>query len=66
MNLVRPSRFPKDHRRRHRHDPAVLGLDQLPTAFMNLPVMAATEQDLVLDLTSATVEPVNEMMPVTP
>src|SRR5258708_34580329 len=51
-------------RRSDGDDVAVVRLDQLPAPFVDHPVMAATEQDLVLDLAAAAVQPVHHMMAV--
>src|SRR5438874_12128689 len=64
--LVWPQRFAEGHRRGDRHHPTVVSANQLPPALMDLPVMAAAEQDLVFDLASAAAGPVDEMMSVAP
>src|SRR5439155_25298674 len=64
--LVWPRRFAEGDGGRDRHDATVISSYQLPAALMNLPVMAATEQDLVFDLASTAAGPVDEMMSVAP
>src|SRR5438552_11120073 len=64
--LVWPRRFAEGDGGRDRHDATVISSYQLPAALMNLPVMAATEQDLVFDLASAAAGPVHEMVSVAP
>src|SRR5207253_10260763 len=56
----------KANRRRDRHQPAVIRLDDLPPALVHQPVMPVAEQDLVLDLTAAAVQPVHQVVPIAP
>src|SRR5260370_36176734 len=51
-------------RRSDGDDVAVVRLDQLPAPFVDHPVMAATEQDLVLDLPAAAAQPAHRLMAV--
>jgi hypothetical protein len=63
---VRTPRLPECDCRRNRHDPAVVGLDQLPPALMHLPVVAGAQQDLIFDFSSPATNPVHEMMSIAP
>src|SRR5258708_4786370 len=47
-------------------DLAVVGFDQLPTAFVDHPMMPSTEQDQVAQVGLAAVHPVDQVMAVAP
>src|SRR5438309_7995587 len=62
--LVWPARESEGNRRRDGHDLSVAGLDQLPAALMHHPVMPMAEQDLVLDLSAAAMQPMHDVMAI--
>src|SRR5207253_7625959 len=62
--LVWPARQSEGNRRCNGHDLSVIGLDQLPAALMHHPVMPMAEQDLVLDLSAAAMQPVHDVMAI--
>ena len=49
-----------------RDDPAIVGLDQLPAAFVNHPMMPATEEDEVVQVCVSSVDPMHHVMSVAP
>src|SRR5437879_98241 len=50
----------------YRHNATIVGLHQLPVALVDLPVMPCAEQDLVLKLRSAAMDPVQNVVSVAP
>ena len=64
--LIRGRRLTETDRRSDWNHVPVLSLDQLPPTLMDFPVMPAAEQDLVVDLSAASLSPMHEMMPVAP
>src|SRR5438270_12707225 len=64
ISLVWPARQSEGDSRCDGHDPAVIGLDQLPAALMHHPVMPMAEQDLVFDLSAAAVQPMHDVMAI--
>jgi hypothetical protein len=53
-------------RGRDGHDPAIVRFDQLPVAFMHHPVMPVAQKREIVEIGRPTMDPVHEMMPITP
>src|SRR5579859_1087846 len=64
--LIGPGRFCESHGRGDDHDRALVRPDQLPLALVNLPVMPAAQEDLVVEIAGAALQPVHDVVTVAP
>ena len=64
--LVRsPCGRAEGHRRRNGQHPTVIAANELPVALVHYPVMPVAEQDQVVEIARAAMNPVHYMMSVT-
>src|SRR5438105_15821533 len=62
--LVWPSRQTESNGRRNRHDLAIFGLDQLPSALVHHPMVPRAQQDEVFQLVPAAMHHVDQVVSV--